>query len=467
LDNVKYIERCLQIAKLGLGKVKSNPMVGAVLVYENRIIGEGYHQKFGEGHAEVNCFNSVKYDDASLIKDATLYVNLEPCSHSGKTPPCVDLVLSKKVKKVVLASIDMAKHVDGKSIQKLKQAGVDVEVGFLDQKNKWFFCPIGQEQKWISNAYSKKIVHKWRSEEQAILVGRNTFKIDKPQLNNRKWIGDAPIIVLIDKKGDLDLTHLRPKSTVIIFNSTKNLIEEKITYIKIDFSKEIFAQMFKILHQLEIASIFIEGGLITLNHILKNNLWDEARIITGAIEWEHGRKAPVFENYHLVEEKDFEEIKEKIITIAKRIERHENLLPEIYNRMLDKSIDKRWRYAYLFDNINDLKPELVKAYLPKIIKQLPKLTHHGLRRHFVRIIHKHPIPDNEELQNILVDQCFGFLQDAKIKVAVKAHCISICTKLCEIYPELKGEFCSILEEEMEKNSSAYIVRAREVLKKFS
>lgn len=160
-------------------------------------------------------------------------------------------------------------------------------------------------------------------------------------------------------------------------------------------------------------------------------------------------------------------IRVKIISVATKIENNAKLLPEIYKRMLDEKLDKRWRYAYLLDNINDLNPKIVKPYLPRIIKQLPKLTNHSLRRHFVRIINKHPIPKNEDLQNILLEQCFNFLQDAKIKVAVKAHCISICTKLCLIYPELKGEFCSILQEEMEKNTSAFAVRAREVLNRFS
>lgn len=332
MDKLEYIKRCLQIAKLGLGQTKSNPMVGAVLVHKDKIIGEGYHQKFGEGHAEVNCFNSVRKENIALIKDATLFVNLEPCSHLGKTPPCVDLVLSKKVKKVILASVDIGKHVDGTGIQKLRQAGVDVEVGLLDAENQWlnrrfftfhlkrrpyvilkfaqtkngFFCPIEAAQKWISNSSSKKIVHKWRSEEQAILVGSNTFKIDKPRLNNREWTGNSPIIVLIDKYGDLNFNHLNSESKIIVFTKDNNQIDKNIVYIKIDIEANIFPQVLNTLHKLEIASILIEGGLKTLIPIIKSNYWDEARIITGAVEWKDGRNAPQFKNYKVVEERNLE-----------------------------------------------------------------------------------------------------------------------------------------------------------------
>ena len=210
----KYISRCLQLAKLGAGNVAPNPMVGAVLVHNHIIIGEGYHKQFGEAHAEVNCINSVIAEQKSLIEKSTMFVSLEPCSHFGKTPPCSNLIIQQKIKKVVIGCRDIYEEVDGKGIERLRNAGVEVVTGILENEskelNKRFFTfhqqkrpyiilkwvqsangKIGSENEriFISNNYSNRLVHKWRSEEAAILVGKNTVLIDDPALTTRLWKG--------------------------------------------------------------------------------------------------------------------------------------------------------------------------------------------------------------------------------------------------------------------------------------
>ena len=318
----KYIKRCIELAKLGLGNTYPNPLVGSVIVYKNRIIGEGYHKKCGEAHAEVNAVNSVK--DKSLLKHSTLYVNLEPCSHIGRTPACSTMIIANKIPKVVIGCIDTFSKVSGKGVEMLKNAGIDVVVGVLEaesrevnkrfftfnEKNrpyiilKWAQTKDGfidivrttktQKGEWITNELSKALVHKWRSEEAAIMVGTNTAIMDNPQLDVREWTGENPMRVTIDKSLKLsqNLNILSNKIPTIIYNEAKNLKLKNTEYIEIDFRKDVVSQILKDLYSKDIQSIIIEGGEKLLNSFIKSNLWDEARIFTGNKYFKDGIKAP-------------------------------------------------------------------------------------------------------------------------------------------------------------------------------
>jgi diaminohydroxyphosphoribosylaminopyrimidine deaminase/5-amino-6-(5-phosphoribosylamino)uracil reductase len=307
LSEEKYMERCIQLAEQGAGNVAPNPMVGAVLVYENKIIGEGYHQKYGEAHAEVNCVNSVKEEDKSFIEKSTLYVSLEPCAHFGKTPPCTDLIISQKIKRVVIGCTDVYKEVSGRGIQKLKDAGVEVTVGVLEKEcidlNRRFFTfhqkrrpyiilkwaqsangKIGSlkgERILISNDYANRLVHKWRSQESAILVGTTTALKDNPQLTTRWWPGKNPTRVVIDKELKLPdtLNLFNDQADTIIFNLYKN--EERNNRLLIKFEEGSFLQSFlNSFFEMNIQSVLIEGGAKTLQSFIDAGLWDEVRIIT-------------------------------------------------------------------------------------------------------------------------------------------------------------------------------------------
>lgn len=321
----QYIHRCLQLAALGAGNVAPNPMVGAVLVYENEIIGEGYHQKFGEAHAEVNCINSVVEKNKPLIKKSTIYVSLEPCSHHGKTPPCTDLILDKEIKKVVIGCQDIYEKVAGKGIEKLRKSGAEVVLGVLEKEclelNKRFFIfhqkkrpyiilkwaqsangkigAKGKERILISNDYTNRIVHKWRSEEAAILVGTNTIFKDDPSLTTRLWKGKDPVRIGIDKELKLD-----PKSKIlnhevptIIYNCLKNYADKNLNFIKLD-SDNFLMQMLHSLYENNIQSVIVEGGTKTLQSFIDKGLWDEARIITNTqITIDDGIDAPEMKNF--------------------------------------------------------------------------------------------------------------------------------------------------------------------------
>ncbi len=303
-----YIQRCLQLAKLGMGNVAPNPMVGSVLVYENRIIGEGYHQQYGKAHAEVNCLNSVQEVDKQLITQSTLYVSLEPCAHFGKTPPCAHLIIEKKITKVVIGCRDPFKEVDGKGIDLLKKAGIEVIVGVLEEKcielNKRFFTFHTQKRpfvvlKWaetanrfigtndesrllITDETTNRVVHKWRSEEAAILVGTKTALLDNPSLSNRFWSGNQPIRLVIDKELTLPVTlHLfDKKQSTIVFNYLQNHDEMNLSYCKLNRNEPLLEQIMHICYKRNIQSILIEGGRGTLQSFIDANLWDEAAIFT-------------------------------------------------------------------------------------------------------------------------------------------------------------------------------------------
>lgn len=307
MTDEQYMQRCIQLAKKGAGNVAPNPMVGAILVYNDLIIGEGFHKKYGEAHAEVNCVNSVKEDDEHLIEKSILFVSLEPCAHFGKTPPCTNLIIQKKIKKVVIGCQDIFKEVSGKGIQKLNDAGIEVILGVLQKEclelNKRFFT-FHQKQrpyiilKWaqsingkigslkgerilISNDYSNRVVHKWRSEEAAILVGTNTALNDNPSLTTRLWKGKNPVRIVIDKELKLpsSLKVFNNDTDTIIFNKIKNGSDSNIRFIKID--PDNFLQfILHSLYNLNIQSVLVEGGAKTLQSFIDKGLWDETRVIT-------------------------------------------------------------------------------------------------------------------------------------------------------------------------------------------
>lgn len=307
-----YIKRCLQIAKNGLGTTRPNPMVGSVIVYNDKIIAEGYTSAYGGNHAEVNAINRVK--DTSILKKATLYVTLEPCSHFGKTPPCSDLIIKHQIPNIIIGCVDDNIQVAGKGIEKLKNAGCNVIVGILEKECKehhkrfftfhnkkrpyiilkWaetvggFLAPeTKNEQKpvWITNAYSRQLVHKWRTEEQAILVGTNTVLQDNPSLTVRDWIGQNPTRIVLDKS--LKLTR-----NFNIFNDEAKTIT--LSEDDMDFSKNVSKQVCDILYKNNINSVIIEGGAKTLQTFIDENLWDEALVFTGKSKFTSGVKAPEF-----------------------------------------------------------------------------------------------------------------------------------------------------------------------------
>lgn len=319
-----YMRRCLELAALGAGSVSPNPMVGAVIVWNGNIIGEGYHQKYGEAHAEVNAVKMVtdKYDNhADLLQQSTIYVSLEPCAHYGKTPPCADLIVKHRIPKVVVGCRDPFAQVDGKGIEKLQAAGLAVTVGVLEQECQWlnrrfftkvqkqrpyiilkwaqtadgFFAPPDGSQHWITGPESRKLVHQWRAQEDAILVGKNTVLADNPHLNVRYAEGRSPKRVVIDRRLELNKTlNVFDQSVeTLIFNEVKFDVDGKNKYIALeDFDRFVPQYILFQLYLQDIQSVIIEGGAHTLNSFIDAGLWDEARIFTGASVLQNGIKAP-------------------------------------------------------------------------------------------------------------------------------------------------------------------------------
>ena len=322
------MKRCIELASKGIGHVSPNPLVGSVIVYNGKIIGEGYHQNYGKAHAEVNAIASVK--DKNFLPKSTLYVNLEPCSHFGKTPPCANLIIEHKIPKVVIGSIDSFSKVSGKGIDRMKNAGIEVEVGVLEKEsrelNKRFFT--FQEKKrpyiilkwaeskdgyiapknqtapfWMTSSESKKLVHKWRAEETAILVGRVTAEKDNPSLTVREVEGKNPIRIVIDKdlKLSTDLNLFNNDAKTIVFNAIKSEENDTNRFIKIDFNiliKSILNELYK----QNIQSVIIEGGSKTIQSFIDENMWDEARIFTTKKELKDGVKAPNIEGEMSIKE---------------------------------------------------------------------------------------------------------------------------------------------------------------------
>ncbi len=329
LENL-FIQRCLELALHGMGHVAPNPLVGCVIVHENKIIGEGFHKQFGQAHAEVNAIASVA--DKNLLSNSTLYVNLEPCSHHGKTPPCSELIIKHKIPHVVIGCTDTFSQVNGKGIAALKSAGIKVTFSILEAAcrnlNKRFFTFHDKKRpyvilKWaqskdgfigknkltpplsISGDAAKILSHKWRSEEAAIMVGTNTALIDNPQLNTRLWKGKNPIRIVIDQRLKIPTGYhlLSGKQHTLIFNAIKNETIGMTEYILIDFNDNIILSILEHLYQKHINSILIEGGSHLLSQFIDQNLWDETRIFSNEKYLNDGVKAPVFNfNAHATED---------------------------------------------------------------------------------------------------------------------------------------------------------------------
>lgn len=320
-----YMKRCLELAELGNGQVSPNPLVGCVIVSGGKIIGEGYHKKYGQAHAEVNAINSVleKYGDlaATLLKAATAYVSLEPCSHFGKTPPCADLLIRHQVKKVVVGNPDPFADVDGKGIEKLKNAGIEVLTGILEKEcsfvNRRFFTRIKQQrpyiilkwartangyfapknaiQQWISGPFAKILVHKWRTEEDAILIGKQTALADNPQLSAREWTGKNPVRILIDRNLEVPATYqiYNDAAKTVVFNEKKTDVTGNIHYIQMEDMQYYLPQKIAFqLYLMDIQSVVIEGGANILNQFISGGLWDEARVFNSAASWDTGIHSP-------------------------------------------------------------------------------------------------------------------------------------------------------------------------------
>lgn len=297
----QMMRRCISLARLGAGNVSTNPMVGAVVVYDGRIIGEGYHRKYGEAHAEVNAINSVK--DKALLPKSEIYVSLEPCAHFGKTPPCADLIIEKGIRKVYVGCRDTFGKVDGKGIQKLRAAGAEVVVGVLEQEcldlNRRFFTSVNYKRpyvilKWaqsldgfidkdfmpvrISNHQTEILNHKWRSEEDAILVGYNTALRDNPSLTNRLWAGKNPLRVVLDRDGSL------PKNHRIFDGAARTVV---LNFAGDDAPQKILSA----LYEMKVQSVIVEGGARTHQMFIDAGLWDEARILVSPAMLGNGTKA--------------------------------------------------------------------------------------------------------------------------------------------------------------------------------
>ena len=317
----KYMSRCIQLAKNGLGTTYPNPMVGSVVVLNDIIIGEGWHFKAGQAHAEVLAIKSVK--DPTQLSEATIYVSLEPCSHFGKTPPCADLIIEKGIKNVVVGSLDPNPKVAGRGIQKLKDAGCHVTKGILSAEcadlNKRFFTffnenrPylllkwaetsdgfIAPEEKktkapvWITGSASRQFVHQLRSQEQAILVGTNTVLEDNPSLTTRDWEGPSPVRVIVDRTLKIENSaqvYDRQVKTIFITERDK-ANEGQLSYEQIDFSKPVPAQICEVLYKHGLQSCIVEGGAQTLQSFIDAELWDEAFVFKGTTVFKNGLRAP-------------------------------------------------------------------------------------------------------------------------------------------------------------------------------
>lgn len=314
----KFMQRALELAEMGRGHVSPNPMVGCVIVHNGQIIGEGWHRKYGEAHAEVNAIKSV--EDYSLLPESTVYVTLEPCAHHGKTPPCADLLVEKNVKRVVIGAVDSNPLVGGKGIERLEKVGIKVVSNLYEKQvrehNVRFFTSIEKQRpyvilkwaqtadgyvarenfdsKWISNEQSRSLVHQWRAEEDAILVGKNTAKYDNPTLNVRSWSGKDPLRLVIDLNLELssDLKLFDGSIPTVVYNTKQSLDQGQLIYQKVD-SENLVSEILKDLHSRKIQSVIIEGGAATLASFINTGLWDEARIFTSQTEFKNGIKAPL------------------------------------------------------------------------------------------------------------------------------------------------------------------------------
>ena len=322
----KYMLRAIELARLGMGNVSPNPMVGCVIVYNGVIIGEGYHREYGKPHAEVNAINSV--NSKELLKESTLYVTLEPCSHYGKTPPCSDLILQYGIPNVVVGTADPFAQVAGRGLEKLRNGGCNLLEGYLEEKcielNRRFFTfhekkrpyiilkwaqtadgfididrtheHYGQPT-WITNDLSRIAVHKMRTDESAILVGTNTVRKDNPSLTVRDWSGKPPLRLVIDKDMKLppDLTLFDQRVPTVVYTTKEVLNKSNLEFKKILFRGDELELILNDLHERGILSLIVEGGQKLLNSFINNEMWDEARVFIGECNFNSGVKAPVFD----------------------------------------------------------------------------------------------------------------------------------------------------------------------------
>lgn len=312
-----YMQRALELARLGLGFVSPNPLVGCVIAYRDNIIGEGWHMQYGGPHAEVNAVNSVQ--DKSLLHESVVYVTLEPCSHYGKTPPCADLLIRSGVKKVAICNRDINPLVAGAGLQRLRQAGIDVEENLLSVQGqevnkrfftffrlqrpyiilKWaetadgFMAHENFDSKWISNELSRKLAHKWRSEEDAVMVGTNTARYDNPHLNTRDWEGKNPTRIVIDRRLRLseDLNLFDRSQPTLVYNLLRDSAEKNLELIRLsedNFLKDLFAS----LYEKKIQSVMVEGGARLLSELIALDLWDEMRVFRSKNRFGKGIASP-------------------------------------------------------------------------------------------------------------------------------------------------------------------------------
>lgn len=337
----QFMQRCIDLARLGAGYVAPNPMVGSVLVHDGLIVGEGYHRKYGEAHAEVNCVEDARRRFAkkpeqgesfeSFAGRCTIYVSLEPCAHFGKTPPCADLIIRMKFQKVVVGCRDPFPLVDGKGIEKIRRAGIEVVTGVLEsacrELNSRFFtfhqlrrpyiilkyaasadgfiAASADKRSFISNELSNRLVHRWRAEEAAILVGRNTAALDDPSLTTRLWPGKNPVRLVIDPQGRLSpqLKLFTDGQPTIVFTEKDKKDEGPVRFAKLSATDAVVSQVMKAAHNLNLQSLLIEGGSFTLQQFIDAGLWDEARVITGnQVFLEGGTRAPSLINAAFIRE---------------------------------------------------------------------------------------------------------------------------------------------------------------------
>ena len=322
--NEKYMHRCIELARLGMGEVAPNPMVGAVLVCNGKIIGEGFHRQYGGPHAEVNAIHSVRNKD--LLNESTIYVSLEPCAHFGKTPPCSDLIISSKIPHVVIGSVDPFVQVAGKGIEKMREAGIQVDVGLLENEclelNRRFFTFHQQKRPyvilkwaqtldgyldvdrsrpelfgqptWISDELSRRMVHRQRTEEAAILIGTNTAMKDNPSLTVREWSGKQPVRLVLDRQNRLpDTLHVKDRQVpTVIFTEEEIPSKPNLEFVKLDFHGNVITQIRQFLYDRELQSVVVEGGRQLLQSFIDQEAWDEAHVYIGHYWFGNGIPAP-------------------------------------------------------------------------------------------------------------------------------------------------------------------------------
>lgn len=317
-----FMRRCFDLALLGRQRTSSNPMVGAVLVFGNKIIGEGFHRAYGFEHAEVNAIQSVPADRRALIPKSTLYVSLEPCCFHGKTPPCTNLIIEHRIPRVVISCLDDTPEVSGKGVEQLRKAGVEVKIGILEEEGRRLSTPRStyvlqnrpyiiikfaqtrnglfgasdNRQVWISNPYSKRLVHKWRSEADAIIVGTRTAAIDNPQLTNRLYYGPSPMRIVLDRELQLSpslklFDDTAP--TLVVTEKTPPPSRKNIEYWRAPFGPDLLVKLLEELHRRKVGRLLVEGGRHLINGFLADNYWDEARVLIGNRHLSRGIPAPV------------------------------------------------------------------------------------------------------------------------------------------------------------------------------